>query len=1029
MRRTTVNSCIKTPSALTICMALAVGEAVAQPSPRVQPASVAIIGTPEAVLRSVGLDTTHIERARLPLDVVRYVYDGPGEESSLAQSIAHQAQTVSEFVRAWRRVAAEDAAATLNGSDQTARDRLENLLEAAGFQLRRRNGHHVVELGAGEDAARRKAVLAEIGFDVGRLGERLNAGESVAFDVSSFDVPLPLSSDVWLNEIYQGEALETLGWRILGDRRGALLYFGLMGTYPSTRAFLTSNSGVLRQIYDDHADAAALYARALDVDQNRVRVPGGAHAEPLWNALAGSRADAPADFLVAVLGRDERVLAFFYDAIAQLDEPRQRFALGLWLEQGQQLPRLRRLYALLREAPPLSPGHPFTRHFPDPTNVLSAVQVHASGEPVGPAWRGLWENVFGNDSLPANPEQEARSVQRTDLVDAAWLAERLFADTGGVRDRLETFLFAQRAFSDVDERSLPDVLVALRGFRSYPSLLLTLERLGIRQPGVYARAVQHAAQLERMPDPERWASGLSQFQGALGIIERVRHTNLLGVSDADELVLGLATLRVDLDSGYAGRLGAWLVDHLLPALRRAGCTSETAEGVLADALAGGPSAFFGESLPVIDWEGWPYRVDVRGAALSNIHAARSAAGNTLDEVMELHSLSTRLLAGQVSVEAAESHARALADLAGRLAERSGSADVTVSATLARARLELERMVAIGEVVPTSQLGAQLENVADTLLGNVLRSFVYAPQIGDARDVVLDGIDVADRHDFGFDPPPGETRRAGWMLPEVRMTPERPWYVLGSLLSLDLATADLRLAQVPTTVPPTRAVLKQADRDVVIKAASLFSSLARTQAEVDRIAIALRRGRNRVERLRHSQTEMEPIAEAARLSEWRRAQLAWLLANEPESLNGWFTLRELHWLGADDDADSVSKTSPWGAASFPSNGCLCLSVPAREAWEHWMGRPGSGLAPTVFPDLSLWVAEGLAARQLPVELAGDLLQVAVRHFIDRVRPQHPDDWDTVLRYPARLTMADFDEYVSSLTGGGPLKPGERIPGTQ
>ncbi len=1032
MRRATVTACLTTLLAVAVCLAPLAGQGAAQPARIDRPSSVAVVGSPASLLRSVGLETTRIERARLPLDLIRHVHDATDPKGLRAQSLQHHVQTISAFVTAWRGVAAEDGTAKVgHATDRVSRARLQRLLEAAGFSLPRRSGHYVVERDLGEKAVRRHAVLLDAGFDIGRLDERLNGGAAIRFEVPSFDIPLPLTPNVWLDEIYQGgENPELLGLRILGDRQAALLYFGLMGTSVSTRAFLESNPGVLRQLYDGHADATALYARSLVVDQahDQMVVPGGTEAEKLWGALFASGVDDPADFLIAILGGNDRRLGFFYDTVAKLDPPHQRFALGLWLDEDQRLPRLRRLYdSFVGWEHPLGPEQPFARRSPDPSQMLSVVQVHASGKPVAPAGRALWEGVLGGDTAAVDLKDEVRGLDEKDLVDAAWLAERIFAAPDQARSRLDVFLFAQRVFSDADETSMPDLLMALRGFASHPSLPLTLERLGIQAPRVFAAAVRHAAQLDGIADANLWAINLSQFQGALGIIERARHTRVLSVSHTATLVQTLSALTVDHQRGYEGRVGGWLLEHLLPTLRRAGCSSEAAEGVLLEALAGTASADTAEDLPIIDWEGWPYLVDVRGAVLSDVQAARqTAAGNTLDSVLELRSVSEGLVSRTQSLERARFYARALSDVTGQLVERSNPLGVTVSETIAGAERDIARIGETGDLAYAPEVGTRLMILADALLGDVLRSLVYAAQVGDPRDLVLNGVNVADRHDFGFDLSRGEARRqAAWTLPEERMMVERPWFVSGSLLSLDLATSNLRLAQIPTTMPPVRTVLMQADLAVVIKGSTLFNQFARTQAEVDRIASALNLGRKRAARLRHTHVEMGPVAEAARLSEWRTTQLAWMLTNDPDSLDGWFTLRELYWLGADDGGDAIAgaELDSWGAASFPANGCLCLSVSTGQTWETWMGRPGSGLVPSVFPDLGLWVAEGLAARQLPVDLAGDVLRVAVRHFVDRVRPQFSDDWDTVLRYPARLTMIDFDEYVSSLTGAGPLRPAE------
>ena len=218
-------------------------------------------------------------------------------------------------------------------------------------------------------------------------------------------------------------------------------------------------------------------------------------------------------------------------------------------------------------------------------------------------------------------------------------------------------------------------------------------------------------------------------------------------------------------------------------------------------------------------------------------------------------------------------------------------------------------------------------------------------------------------------PPGELVP----LPQAGVALDQPWFVSGSLLGLDLAAADLRLSQISTTTPPVRAVLLGADRAVIIKAASLFNTYARTETELDHIAQTLDRGRDQVARLKQTPSALEATAKTAGLSRWRTTQLAWILEHQRDALEGWFTLRELYWLGVEPDIAAGPTMGTWGAASLPADGCLCVSIPSPRPWEAWLGRPGSGMVSSMFADLSLWVAEGLAARRLPADLAGDVLQ--------------------------------------------------------
>ena len=241
---------------------------------------------------------------------------------------------------------------------------------------------------------------------------------------------------------------------------------------------------------------------------------------------------------------------------------------------------------------------------------------------------------------------------------------------------------------------------------------------------------------------------------------------------------------------------------------------------------------------------------------------------------------------------------------------------------------------------------------------------------------------------------------------------------------------LRLAQVSTALPPVRQVLDVSDRHVLTTTVALFNPFERSRTEIDAISDAVGAGRARVARLARAPDEAAALASAAGLSEWRGALLGWVAIEEPEQLGVWLSMRELFWLGwragrpgvGESVSETVERLRGWGAYSGPVDGCLCLAfTSSRMQWENRRGRTGSGLVAAMASDLLLWVAEGLSTRGLPLAIAGPVLEVAMRHLLDRVRPLHADDWDAVLRYPSTLTAADFDDYVSSLTGTDVLRP--------
>ena len=1004
------------------------GSVAAQPATDATVTSVALPGAPEGILNVTGFAAWDGGRGGLFLDLVRHLYAAPVADSPAVRAVRRHARTVTEFMQAWGAVrGAEGNASLAHAGDRGARRRLEDLVEAAGFRLRRSSGVYRVRIDDGDDARARRASLRDAGLAVEDLDGRLNGGEALTFELPSFDVPLPLTAAVWRDVVLRsrdGDA-ELLGLRILADRRASLLYHGLLSMPADTRRFLAANPRLLRDLYEDHAETLALYGRSLAVAADRVAVPGGPDAETLWRSLTSERVDRPDDFIEAVLSRDDRTLAYFYDFVAQLDDARRRFVLNLWLDEGRRRSRWWRLYDVFLAEPRILPARPFNRTYPDPSLLMSALAVRPSGEPAPPAWRGLWEEVFSGTDLPGNPERDVRGVTETELVDAGWLAERVFERPELVADRVHVLAFAQRRFPNATAAELPDVLVALRGFSRFRAPVLTLDRMGVRRPAVYAAAVRRAARIDDISDPERRARVLSQFQGALAVVDRVRYAGALTDDGAESLVASVSAVELDRDREYAGGMAAWIADVLVPALGTESARyAAPKEQVVLEALAGRRADGTAPPRGLVSWEGYDYVADLEGATLARLAAARRAqAGNSLDVALELSAVAARMAAEPDTLEAVHDAARELESLDGRLRERAAPESTSVAEYLSRARRDLQAIREPRRIDRAVDAGRRLLRLADAVVGDVLRSLAYAGLVGDPRSGVLDGGDLAARHDFGLRIPDGDARRrAAWRLPVARAAGDRPWYAQGALLGLDLATANLRLSQVVTTMPPVREVLDARDRQVLATGAALFSPFDKRREQLDVIAAAVDAGRARVARLSGTPAGARALAAAAGLSVRRRALLDWTLQHEPHRLDAWFSTQELFWLGwPEDEAAGRAALRGWGAPAWPVTGCLCLETPPAGSWEHWIGVPGSGIGPTLTPDLALWVAAGLGVRGLPATIAGDVLQVAMRHLLDRVRARHPDDWTAVARHPSTLTPADLEDYVSALTGTGILRP--------
>ena len=94
-------------------------------------------------------------------------------------------------------------------------------------------------------------------------------------------------------------------------------------------------------------------------------------------------------------------------------------------------------------------------------------------------------------------------------------------------------------------------------------LMLSLERIGIAEPAIYAAAARRAIRLTAL-DGERAFTALAQFQGALALLVRMVRVQSLEPARAAALVGSLVAVEPNDDGQYAGAIVAWLHRSLLP---------------------------------------------------------------------------------------------------------------------------------------------------------------------------------------------------------------------------------------------------------------------------------------------------------------------------------------------------------------------------------------------------------------------------------------------------------------------------------
>lgn len=1031
--------------ALVVGLQASAGPAQAQPEHWFE---MVALGSRSGAWRAAGLDPRPDRGPRFVRELMRELHRGRADSGARASLIAHL-DNLSTVQTAWLRASSEGRLRLAAMEDATRRNDVEAFLDLLGFDLVPEvEGRYRVDPPSGRrerQSAPIRASLAHEGVPVDPIPDLLNGGDALRLEIPTFPVQLPLSADFWIGLLLRdvggasaaaveaGELPVSLFARVAAGPDAAALYLGLSALDAPTLAYLADSPRTLTALYSDRErlEAFRRYGRSLRVREGRVALPGGDEAASRWESVVGESSADPARFLPRLAGRDRGQLAYFYDAVARLPAAGQRFALSLWDEETEDATeRFRALWDVFRDLPLHGDVPPdVAASSLDPVGALRAVRVRESGEPMGPAFRSLWREVLREDALPEDADEAAAGFGSGPVVDAeALLAALLPAEFEVGRVRLDAFLFAQRVFGTAEPERNGALFTALRGFARYPMLMLTLERMGITAPETYAAMARAAGALSNVRSPLAARASLSQFQGAVTLLERLGRVGALGIDDIEEQLGALAEAPLDRYQSYQGEIAGWLHDRLLPALALGGRPAgSTIESALLEVLAGLPRPDESRPRRTLEWEGLLYEVDRPAMVADWFRLARDEQGGPdLDRVLALsHDLLPRVRAAE-TLDEFQSVADELVPAVTGLEEGAAGGDAEDGGPLGEAVESLvERVRRIdrpGRMRDVPDVAVELGHVVDFALGAVLRGIAYAVGIGEPAGSTLGRAYLPDRHDFGLRAGRREARiRAPWSVPSERGGSR--YRIHGSLLSLDTALARFHLPRVSNTIPPEEPLFPDLAEDSLIRSLAYLNPYTLTDDELGNAAAAIRRGRDRFLRAARDGQPLSELAAELRLGPHRSLDLRWAIAREPEALSDFPTLGELYWLGAEEVADSDigGGARGWGAPSTVVDGCLCLRIADPAPFEHFAGRAESGVLASRFLDLQLRPIEVFAERGVPAALLKDVLPLLLRDFLDGARPAHADDWLHLARYVRDMPATRIEDYVSSLVGRGPLYP--------
>lgn len=987
----------------------------------------AVIAAPTGALTLAGVTTEQGRALTLPR-LVRLLHSVPIQEEAPPDGYVELQAALSElalFDGASRRAprGLSLAMATTGGQ----RDILEDICARLGVRVRERQKTFTLELQSGKDEASLRTRFLRLGIDVPNIVTRVNRGETVQVAPKTDAFPSPLSLEAWGRVLQRPLTETTLFGAIVLDRRAALLFLGLSAMSAETRQALTRTPELLRRLYEDTAAVVGSTGGSLRIDAGgRVLPPGGPEAVSLWEAILDEKATDIAGFVRALFTKDGGRLAYLYDTVEHLDPARQRFALGLWLPGDRRVERLRALAdAYIRvDSQWIMPDRPFARPSQDASTMLALAAVTDTGAPVEPVARRLWARALEGRDIPAPNAGLLRQADDEGTLDAAWLAGQVSVEQVPERAaRLSQLAFGQRVFANTPNEALEDVLVALRGVARYPSLLLTMERMGVRTPTVYARAIRLAQALEQIDDLDRAHVALAQFQGAVAVLDVVARAQGWPAERVEELVTSLASVPL-VDGRFDGGVLDWIQSALLPALP-ASDEADSAELRLVLALA--------QAAPTVTrfrWEGTAYVTDVRETERRSVAEVRRRQGGTpMDTLLALRAVSRELALAR-TVEVVKELTRRLRAISPRLTPArtwaGGSTKaVDVARTMDRAVRDLGRITRPQDLRSVPGAIEPLARVADALGAETMAALAYLPALGEASTLIGPDADLSKRHAFGM-PTLRGTREplAAWQRPRVGGAAAVGQALTGSLLGLDLGLVRRRLRRIAVDTLPAAPKLNTNYRDVFAQTLSLLEQRLLFDVQLREVGSAVTRGREMVSDVRLSAGDRAALAERAGMEGLRSAVLSWVATNEPTRVPEMFSLAELYAIGRGQDV----VPQVYGVSQEPFLLCYCLALPVTRQWASVTGRPGLGQLATAIPDVGLRVVELLAALDLPAALYPGVLSMAMQEYVDTVPAVYDDDWLALTGRAVAITRERVEDYVSALVASGPVRVDQPGPGS-
>ena len=421
------------------------------------------------------------------------------------------------------------------------RKKTEGALALLGWRLRQSGQAYDVEPGDQPIDGLRQRIPGAFGVDELEMRDAIAAGRPFQFEIPIENARL-MGGAAW-SAALKGGSDAALGPVdvFLRDWRFARLYSTLGAMDAETAAAVVSAVGLVPLI-TTYSELMAEFGEALSLAGDRVVVPGGVQAEPVWARLAGANPRNPPSFFRALIERDRGLLmAFFFD-LTRADAAHQQFMTATPV-------RAEAFYKWYRDSAGQGPSAPAGSRWQ--AAILQELRLGANGSLEFPGGRRAWTAAAGADDevllhlpsiepLAALARLEEKRARPLDQGSATLLAQHyqewrpLFPYFEKLPGLAEPEFRALAAFADAAAGALPAQQAVLMGdWHSLVELIVLGGQAGSLNAVQAAHAFGRVCEALRSANPSAKAvETLREIVGGSADVDEALAGGLLRLSGA-----------------------------------------------------------------------------------------------------------------------------------------------------------------------------------------------------------------------------------------------------------------------------------------------------------------------------------------------------------------------------------------------------------------------------------------------------------------------------------------------------------------